>query len=47
MSFVGVCCPVGSLCLTIWMAGWTGTDVKRGLHIKRGDDVSCFQLFAL
>ena len=25
------CC---SLCLTIWMEGWTGTDVKRALTSK-------------
>ena len=40
---VGSCC---SLCLTIWMDGATGTDVK-SLDIKGGDDLPWFQPFAL
>ena len=41
---VGSCC---SLCLTICMDGATGTDVKRALTFKGGDDLPWFQPFAL
>ena len=38
------CC---NLCLTICMAGWTGTEVNKAFTSKEGDDLPWFQLFAL
>ena len=38
------CC---NLCLTIWMDGCTGTEVKRALTSYESDGFPCFQTFAL